>query len=301
MSGEQAAAPTFSVVVPVYDDTAGLGHCLAALAAQELPAHDFEVIVVDNGSRDPPRELVARYPWARLVEEPTPGSYAARNAGCARARGRFLAFTDADCRPRPDWLAQALAHFSAHPDTAAIGGAIALIPSRRPGAAELYDRTLSFRQDRFVILGGFAATANLVVRQEVFARIGPFDSTLKSTGDRDWGQRLTAAGLRLDYAAAVIVDHPPRTRLAALVAKRRRLEAGFRAVPARPRAGARVLIPTLRGRLDGRAMAATLLLRPGRLDLTRSQACRVLAVAGLMVLVGVLERLRLAAGGSPRR
>src|SRR5690606_36834631 len=97
------------------------GLCLEALARQGLSRSSFEVLVVDNGSATPPHETVARYPFCRLLSEPRPGSYNARNAGCLAAGGVFLAFTVADCRPQPDWLEHALEYFRANQNVAAIG------------------------------------------------------------------------------------------------------------------------------------------------------------------------------------
>ncbi|MEM8761253.1 MAG: glycosyltransferase family A protein, partial [Pseudomonadota bacterium] len=100
-----SAPPGISVIIPVFNDAGGLARCLDALARQ-TDAAPFEVIVVDNGS-DPPLDpaTLPALPSLRLIRETAPGSYAARNAGIAAARAAILAFTDADCRPRPDWLA----------------------------------------------------------------------------------------------------------------------------------------------------------------------------------------------------
>ena len=73
--------PLVSVIVPVYNDAARLAACLDALAGQEGGAGcPFEVIVADNGSTDDVAGVVRRYPFAQVVREPRPGSYAARNA-----------------------------------------------------------------------------------------------------------------------------------------------------------------------------------------------------------------------------
>ncbi len=77
---------------------------MAALAGQSLGADAFEIVIVDNDAPAPTPPL-ALPGNARVVPCPAPGSYAARNAGAAAARGSWLVFSDADCRPAPGWLA----------------------------------------------------------------------------------------------------------------------------------------------------------------------------------------------------
>lgn len=220
MSG--AGAPPVSVVVPFYGDgLAALDRLLGSLARQDY-AGEAEVIVVDN---NPARRLPATRDDAplRILHEPAPGSYAARNAALAVARGRVLAFTDADCECAPDWLSRGVAAL-ADPAVGVVGGAIVARPARPddPRLAERYDGFFHMRQAHYVAAMGFAATANCFTRHELFARLGPFDARLLSGGDREWCRRATAAGHRLAYAADAVVHHAARA-LPGLVTKARRL------------------------------------------------------------------------------
>jgi glycosyltransferase involved in cell wall biosynthesis len=202
-----------SVIVPVYNDVDRLRLCLAALAAQQYPRDKFEVVVVDNNSTDDLRPALPNDDRFRLVAEQRRGSYAARNTGVAIAAGTVLAFTDADCRPRPDWLSNAVARLEAADRPDAVGGAIQLVFRHGSDATtgpELYEVMHDFQQARYVAELSFAATANLVVRAATFHRVGDFDANLKSGGDLDWGNRLVASGGHLVYGDRAVVDHPSR-------------------------------------------------------------------------------------------
>lgn len=294
------ANPDVTVIVPVYDDPTGIASCLRALSQQTIGTDRLEVLVVDNGSASPIDGVVGPYAFARALFESTPGSYAARNAALPLARGSILAFTDSDCIPDPTWLEAAVEHLRHHPETSAVAGAIELLTSADPGAVELYERVFSFRQETYVRVQRFGATANLVVRRSDFDRVGPFDARLKSSGDRDWGQRLHELGLRMDFVPQARVRHPTRGSIAALAKKRRRLEGGFRQASAHRRAAATPRPPE--GRPSAPApIGARLLLRPSAWSLTRAQALRVLGVSVVLDGVALTERLRLAFGGQALR
>src|SRR5260370_881912 len=141
--------PTISVVIPVRDGARVLPRCLDALAEQ-ISAPSFEVLVVDNGSRDQTPMIAANHPLSpRVLSEAARGPYAARNTGLAVARGPVLALTDADCIPSPRWLAAGLAAIEAGADL--VGGAIHQRPTG-PDASiwERYDRATYLHQDHFV-------------------------------------------------------------------------------------------------------------------------------------------------------
>jgi glycosyltransferase involved in cell wall biosynthesis len=245
-----------SVIIPVLDDGVRLGLCLAALERQDTSA-DFEVLVVDNGSSDDPASIVARYARARLLREPRRSSYAARNRGVACARGAILAFTDSDCIPARDWLRRGLARLNEGLGAQFVGGAVgtfAQTPSR-PTAVELYESLHAFPQRDYVEKLGFSVTANLFVARPVFDAVGEFSSDLESSGDREWGERASAAGVRGIYAADVRVDHPRRRSLPELNRKAKRLcrgDAQLRALRGEPRRPIRLrpfVRPPVRGTL----------------------------------------------------
>jgi glycosyltransferase involved in cell wall biosynthesis len=99
--------PVFSVIIGAYNDWAPLDQCLASLAEQ-TNSPSFEVIVVDDGSKEAAPESIDRwnshYPL-KVVSQAHAGVAAARNRGVQLSSGSILLFADADCRFKPDCLA----------------------------------------------------------------------------------------------------------------------------------------------------------------------------------------------------
>ena len=225
--------PFVSVIIPVYNDPDRLTRCLAPLDSQTYPADRYEVIVVDNGSREDVAPIVARFARATLTREVKPGSYAARNKGIAVARGEVLAFTDSDCVPAPDWVEQGVRALQADPEIGLVGGHIALFyqDPDRPTAVELYDSIVfGLPQKRYVEEGRYAATANAFTWRRVFDRVGLFDDTLRSSGDNEWGKRVYAAGMKQVFAESVRVEHPARSSLRDMCRKVMRVTGGHQDV-----------------------------------------------------------------------
>jgi glycosyltransferase involved in cell wall biosynthesis len=214
-----------SVIIPVLDEQQRLPRALDALAAQ-VDAPAFEVLIVDNGSTDGTVAAAEAHPLRpRVLHEAVRGPYAARNTGIAAARGDVVALTDADCEADPGWLAGGLRAIEAGADL--VGGAIVQVHSEGPSVWERYDRATYLRQDRFVEDQGFAATANLFARTQVFDAVGGFRPELVASGDLELCQRATAAGFTLVYAADAVVHHQPRRTLGATWALHRKLGSGF--------------------------------------------------------------------------
>jgi glycosyltransferase involved in cell wall biosynthesis len=215
------SAPLVSVIIPHYNDLANLERCLTFLAAQTLPKGQFEIVVADNNSRcgiDEVRRVCGDF--VRVVPAATPGAGPARNVAVEASRGRYLAFTDQDCRPAPNWLERGLEALSM---SEMVGGRVEIEyedPARLT-EVEAFECVFAFNVRRYVRKLGFAVTANMFIPREVFDRVGGFRP--EGPDDLEWGQRATAAGYRWRYRPEVVVAHPARRDWTELTQKWRRL------------------------------------------------------------------------------
>lgn len=288
----------FSVIVPVYEQWSLVPTLLDALGRQTFREvagdESFELILVDNGSRD--RVVPALPAWARVFDCEVPGSYAARNLGIDAARRDWLVFTDADCRPAPDWLQRIAGVLAAQEDEEVlVAGAIRMTAQddRVLNPYQIYDLVKGIPQDWYVSRG-YATTANLCVPRRAFERVGSFDASRFSGGDAEFCQRALAFGYRLAYAPEAVVEHPARDSWQALETKARRVKGGQLAA----------------GSLRRRAMyflrsftppviAVTRFLRQSHLP--RKFRCIAVLVQLRIWVTDMHEALRLGLGARPER
>jgi glycosyltransferase involved in cell wall biosynthesis len=198
-----------SVIVPVYNSAAFIRKLLDGLEKQDYPQDRREIIIVDNGSNDDTAKIISEYPFILAQENDIQSSYAARNKGISIAKGEIIAFTDADCRPRPDWLSNGVRSLL-ESGADMVAGKVEFIYSEKPTAAEIYDSITHMQMESQVRERGVAPTANIFVKRDMFDKIGLFDSRVKSGGDAQWTGKATKKGFRLDYCGLAVVAHPTR-------------------------------------------------------------------------------------------
>jgi glycosyltransferase involved in cell wall biosynthesis len=214
-----------SVIVPARNAAGHIGRCLEALAAQTYPEERYEVIVVDNGSRDATRQVVAAHPVRLLEETSCCSPYPARNRGLDHACGEVIAFTDADCRPLETWLERGIKRLDEE-GADLVGGRVVFTFASTPTVGETVDALWHLDVRRQVYENRAAMTANLFVRRSVFDSIGGFDPDVRSGGDGRWTRRASDAGFTLVYAPDAVVSKPAR-QLGGLLAKGYRVGRGL--------------------------------------------------------------------------
>lgn len=164
-----------SVVVPFQNVARYIEHCLEALLSQTYPRESSEIIMVDNNSTDGSAEIVGRYPQVRLLRQPKPGAYAARNRGVAESGGEIVAFTDSDCAPEADWLEE-IAGAMRFPWVSLVQGrqrfAFESIGLSVLSDYEAQKAAYTFSSKREEIYYGY--TNNMAVRRSAFDCAGPF-------------------------------------------------------------------------------------------------------------------------------
>ena len=261
--------PAVSVIIPARDAEATLARSLVCLENQEgVP--DFQVIVVDDGSRDRTLELARAAGVTALTQERL-GAAEARNRGVAQARGEALAFLDADCFPEPGWLAAGLRALEA---ADIVQGRVVPDPTAELGP---FDRTLWITNHI-----GLWQTASLFVSREVFERIGGFEDWLDVAGgklmaeDVWFGWRAQRAGARGAFAPEALAHHAVFARGPSGYIGERRRARHFPAIAAR--------MPELRRSMFHR-----------QLFLSQRTAGFDLAAAGLAVAALTRSALPLAA------
>lgn len=201
-----------SVIIPTLNDSARLRQCLSMLENQTYPKHLYEVIVVDNNSKEDIKGLVDSFNQARITHENRKGSYAARNKGISIAKGTILGFTDSDCLPAADWVEKGVEKLSETYNCGLVAGNVQIFfkDPKNPTVVEIYDSMNFLRQKHYVENFKFGATANVFTYKKVFETVGLFNSELKSGGDSEWGKRVFLAGFVQAYADDVLVMHPAR-------------------------------------------------------------------------------------------
>ena len=205
-----------SIIIPVFDDAAGLDITLRSL--RQLPSSArFEVIVCSDGGPDAISRVASEYGCREVRLPVNRGSYAARNAGLKAANGDAIAFLDADQTLSPSWLSAGL-HALQQADY--VGGRVVIVTGEQPDLWTRYEKARAFPVERY-LASGFAPTANLFVRRSVFELVEPFVETLRSGGDYEFGQRVKAAGLVQSYAEDATTYHPARDRKQQLAKQRR--------------------------------------------------------------------------------
>ena len=207
-----------SVVVPTRDRAESLDACLTALAAQSFDAGGVEVIVVDDGSREPvaPRLDAWRTRLAISdVRTTGAGPAAARNAGSAAAGGAYLAFTDDDCVPDPGWLHALLTALRRKPGALVGGRTVNLLTaSPAPEASQLIADVAYDYYNADPENARFFSSNNLACEAATFRGLGGFDPAFRTSEDRDLCDRWRASGRALVFAPDALVGHAHRMGLA---------------------------------------------------------------------------------------
>jgi len=217
-AGERRSAQSLrlSVVVPTRNRPAHAGACARAI----LTLSGFtELIFVDQSDDHATEEDLSRIddPRFRYIRTDTRGVTNGRNIGMSASIGRsdIVAFTDDDCRVRPDWVQRTIDIFAADPEVAVVCGRV-VVPEevRQIGYAEAFEPKEREWQHRYPPLGrDWGLTANFSVRLSMLDTIGYFDpilgagAPLRSGGEPDFLFRALRAGYKVVNASEVVVDH----------------------------------------------------------------------------------------------
>lgn len=225
--------PDISVIIPVYNDAHGLNTTLQSLVHQRFLPERYEIIIVDNNSTDDTLSVALEFAEGygqiiRVVEErDIQGSYAARNKGLESARGMIVAFVDADMSVNRDYLKNVSDFFDGNEKVVYAGADVEIVAARKTFIA-LYNQLEGFDIKNCIQKRHYVPTCCLMVRREVFAKVGMFDQRLVSGGDLEFGNRVYNKGFELSFAEHIVIKHPARSSWRRLFQKSFRIGKGYR-------------------------------------------------------------------------
>jgi len=201
---EGVDAPQVTVVIRCFNEVDHIGHLLSSLQDQTIT--DFEVVVVDSGSRDGTVELVQQHDVRLLHIEPDRFTFGrSLNLGCSAARGEFLVFVSAHCYPTDEhWLKHLLEGF-ADPRVGAVYGRQHGTPHSHFAEQRIFSRwypdaSVEHQADPFL------NNANCAIRRKLWETF-PYDEELPGLEDVEWATRVMRDGWRINYSAEAAVVH----------------------------------------------------------------------------------------------
>ena len=211
--------PKVSVVICAYNAEPTMEACLQSLL--QLRYANFEVVVVDDGSRDATREIAERFPF-RVIHQENQGLSVARNVGIEAATGEYVVFTDSDCVVDPDWLTYLIGAMVRHGWVAA-GGPNLPPPedSRVPACV-----AVAPGGPTHVLVNDDVAEhipgCNMAFRRDTLHEVRCFDPVFRSAGDDvDLCWRLQNRSLQIGFSPAAMVWHFRRNTVKAYLQQQR--------------------------------------------------------------------------------
>lgn len=219
--------PHISIVIATYNRARQLLGTLESLIRQDLPAVEWECIVVDNNSKDDTQTLFAEFAEAhrefnlRIVSEQQQGLSFARNRGIEESRGKIIAIIDDDEIVNQEFARSYLELFSKYEIAVAAGGRVVpRYPSGRPSwLSHFTEIPIANPTDwgdsiRKFPKGRIPAGGNMAFRREILLKYGGFDTSLGRIGSKltggeesDLFERLANDGVEFWYTPDVIIYH----------------------------------------------------------------------------------------------
>jgi lipopolysaccharide/colanic/teichoic acid biosynthesis glycosyltransferase/GT2 family glycosyltransferase len=198
-----------SVIVPAKDAAKTIRECIQALIHQEGLQfdHDYEVIIVDDGSIDDTAEIAEQLA-VKVLRQTNAGPSAARNAGARLARGTLLVFTDADCIPSPTWLGNLTQPFR-NPEVVGVKGVYRTNQTALVARFVQLEYEYKYARMRNQATIDFIDTYSAAYRKEVFIQNGGFDESFRvpSVEDQEFSFRLARKGYHMVFEPSAAVFH----------------------------------------------------------------------------------------------
>jgi len=184
------SAPLISVLIDTYNHERFIEEAVQSVLAQDFPASDREVLVVDDGSTDRTPEILRKFePQVRILRKSNGGQASAFNHGIPECRGEIVAFLDGDDWWAPNKLKRVTETMLAEPETGIVGHGITNVYQNASNMVETLREGFHFRANTMpgaLLLrtrGAFLGTSRMTIRKALLKSIGPVPDSIRIEAD----------------------------------------------------------------------------------------------------------------------
>lgn len=205
--------PFISIIIPARNAQATLKKCVDSIL--NLNYSNYEIIIINDGSTDETGKILLGYPGIKIVTTGGIGASRARNMAVEFAKGEYIAFTDADCIVREDWLERLIEGFDYAPEAVSCGGRQEL-PADASGFQKkifLLMKKIGFVTD-YIRKGknkiaevSHNASCCVMYKKDIFLKAGGFLNDFWPGEDVEFDYKLKNSGYKLVFNPKAIVFH----------------------------------------------------------------------------------------------
>jgi len=212
-----------SVIIPSYNSEKTMGNCIKAIQSQSIKNYELEekesgsvrinqkieIIVVDDGSSDKTADIVKSFRTVKFFKRTHKGPASSRNFGAKMARGDILLFTDSDCEPDKNWIAEMTEPFKKDKSVVGVSGTYRTRQNEIIARFAQYEIEARHAKMADMKSIDFIGTFSAGYRKEIFQKFGGFDESFSTSAgeDPELSFRMAEAGLKMVFAPKAIVYH----------------------------------------------------------------------------------------------
>ena len=198
--------PTVSIIIPNYNHAQYVGDAINGVLNQTYS--DYEVIVVDDGSKDNSREIIGQFgDKVRAIYQQNQGLSAARNTGINAARGSYIGVLDADDLYEPEFIDTLVSSLESQPDADGIYCGYRFIDHLNNPLPQIEAREVAPEYlHQALVDGNFLVPESMFVRKHCYDKVGLFDTSLRALEDFDMWLRITSQ-FKVIYTTRILTRH----------------------------------------------------------------------------------------------
>jgi len=210
-----------SIIIPTHNSDQTIERCIRSLTSQSFPREKFEIIVVDDGSKDQTASLAKKAGADKVIITEPCFQGKARNIGVENAKADFLAFIDSDCKAKDGWINYIIEELK---NLHVVGGPVLNgNPQSLTAWGEYFVEFCAFHEFRKRSIIRTIPSCNIACTKDAFFKAGGFFTDVWLSEDTLFAEHLREAGVEEFFVPEIKILHFCRTKLSKVLSNHKYL------------------------------------------------------------------------------